>query len=155
MTGVQTCALPISSVSVFPVVRLRDPVGAAALESSIGKGEERLFVYEGVKEGKGVTEFQFPVDAFAHTDPIAQVRLEARTASGEPLPGWVQFDAVTGVFRGTPPGGEPVSLEVVVTARDGDAREASVVFNLELGALSGVRDIAPGGFEGQIGRAHV
>ncbi|MBS0337960.1 MAG: putative Ig domain-containing protein [Proteobacteria bacterium] len=134
--GTGSAAVPDSNALGFPVAR----VGAdstASLPGSAGDTKpvagDRLFVLDGVQNAVGDQRFQLPQDAFAHTDAKAVVRLEARQANGEPLPAWMQFDPVSGLFRGTPPDGKPVSLEVVVIARDNEAREASVVFTLELG----------------------
>jgi hypothetical protein len=74
-----------------------------------------------------------PHDAFAHTDPGAVVRLEVRTATGDPLPAWLRFDPNTGMFRGTPPDGRPVFLDLIVIARDEEGREAQLEFEIEFG----------------------
>jgi hypothetical protein len=95
--------------------------------------EQRLFVFQGVREARGEAEFRLPFDAFGHTDPAAWVTLDARAADGSRLPSWLLFDPVTGIFRGTPPGGGRTSIDVVVTARDGQGREANLAFTLELG----------------------
>ena len=120
----------------FPVARVGSDSSADA-QSRAGEarasGGDRLFVLEGVKNAVGDQRYQLPQEAFAHTDAKAVVKLEARQANGEPLPSWIEFDPVSGLFRGTPPDGRPISLELVVIARDNAAREASVVFTLEMG----------------------
>ncbi|MFM9979544.1 MAG: putative Ig domain-containing protein, partial [Burkholderiales bacterium] len=118
----------------FPVAR----VGAEALQrvtSADGEAisEQRLFVYQGVLTAVGESQFQIPADAFGHTDSAAIVRLEARSGDGVPLPPWLQFDSLTGTFRGNPPGGARTFLELVLTARDEEGREANIAFTLELG----------------------
>ena len=120
----------------FPVARvsLSDVALVAGAESGEQAGGQRLFVFQGIIDAKAESEFQIRSDAFGHTDPSAIVRLEARTASGGPLPPWLQFDALTGTFRGMPPDGRAVTLELVVVARDDEGREATIFFNLELGA---------------------
>ena len=125
-----------SSDRGFPVSRVGANVSTGATgtpDDAKSLAGDRLFVLDGVRNAVGNQQFQLPQEAFAHTDTKAVVKLEARQASGEPLPGWLEFDAASGLFRGTPPDGRPVSIEVVVIARDNQAREASVVFNLELG----------------------
>jgi hypothetical protein len=138
---------PVSRVGVDAVA----PASGLINEANSSTGD-RLFVLEGVKSAVGEQRFQLPSEAFAHTDAKAVVKLEARQANGDALPAWMEFDSVTGLFRGAPPDGKPVSLDVIVTARDNQAREASVVFTLEMGvkgadapAESPVRDTGSGG----------
>jgi len=104
-------------------------------------GGHRLFVYHGVPDMRLLVEgsavLRVPTDAFAHTDPSAIVRLEARLANGSPLPGWLKFDGLRGVFSGTPPEGAEETLEVEVLARDTEGREARTQFTLEIDALRG------------------
>ncbi|HYF17631.1 MAG TPA: Ig-like domain-containing protein, partial [Ramlibacter sp.] len=73
--------------------------------------------------------YTVPRDAFVHTDGKAVVKLEARLAGGEPLPSWLSFDGVSGLFNGQPPPGEPMpTLQVEVVARDNNGREARTNF---------------------------
>jgi hypothetical protein len=113
------------------VVRLSP--GAVRALLSDGDVQARLFVYEGIHDAEGEVEFRIPRDAFAHTDPMAVVRLEARLADGEPLPQWLSFDPVSGTFRGTSPEGAPAVLEIALTARDQEGRVATIDFELEMG----------------------
>jgi len=83
----------------------------------------------------GLTMLRVPTDAFAHTDPSAVVQLEARLANGSPLPGWLRFDGLRGVFSGTPPQGIAETLEVEVLARDTEGREARTQFTLQIDAM--------------------
>jgi hypothetical protein len=76
-----------------------------------------------------------PINAFAHTDPSAVVTLEARLSDGSPLPGWLRFDGLRGVFSGTPPEGVEQTLEIEVVARDTEGREARTQFTLEIDAV--------------------
>jgi hypothetical protein len=91
-----------------------------------------LFVHGGVKEARGDTEFVIPQDMFAHTDPNAVVRLEAKLADGSILPSWLSFDSQTGAFRGVAPDGRAI-LDLIITAHDDSGREATVSITLELG----------------------
>ncbi|MEI6722274.1 MAG: putative Ig domain-containing protein, partial [Betaproteobacteria bacterium] len=125
-----------SSDRGFPVARVA--LDSAASSRGVASDPksltgDRLFVLEGVRNAVGEQRYQLPTEAFAHTDAKALVRLEARQASGAALPAWMEFDPASGVFRGTPPDGKPMSLEVIVIARDNQAREATVVFTLEMG----------------------
>lgn len=76
--------------------------------------------------------FSIPSDTFAHTAPDAVLRLEARLSNGRGLPAWIQFDARTGTFTVTPPAGFAGELELRVTARDQDGREASTVVKIKV-----------------------
>ena len=69
-----------------------------------------------------------PVDAFRDADPGDVLNLSARLADGQPLPRWVQFDAVRRTFLGTWPDGycEEVTIEVV--ASDVDGSQVASVF---------------------------
>jgi len=132
-------ALPATAAGAFdpfgfPVERLsmdraNDIVRARGELPLIG---HYLFEYRGIPELDA--DGRIPQDAFAHTDPAAVVRLSARLASGQPLPGWLRLDA-RGVFSGIPPEGEAGSLEVEVVARDSEGHEARTAFTLELEAL--------------------
>jgi hypothetical protein len=126
----------------FPVARVpgQDFQRVSAGEG-FAAGEQRLFVYQGIFVARGEGQYQVPLDAFGHSDPSAIVRLEARNADGSPLPFWLHFDSVTGTFRGTPPGGQHIALEIILMARDEEGREASLEFTLELGVK--ISDEAP------------
>jgi hypothetical protein len=128
--GTSDRGFPVARVAAEDLQRVSGGEGAAL-------SEQRLFVYQGVFTAVGESQFQIPRDAFGHTDPAAIVRLDARSADGTPLPPWLQFDAVSGTFRGTPPGGAPTFLEIILTARDEEGREASIAFTLELGVKTG------------------
>lgn len=96
--------------------------------------------------------FTIPSDTFSHTMADAVLRLEARLADGRALPGWVSFDPRTGTFTVTPPGGLAGDLDVRVTARDQDGRQASTLFKIKI--TSGVM-VNPGrpGLSEQLGAA--
>jgi hypothetical protein len=102
-------------------------------------GGHRLFVYHGIPDMQLLADdagsMRVPQDAFAHTDPAAVVRLEARLTNGLALPGWLKFDSVGGTFRGVPPEGLRGLLDIEVIARDTEGREAHSRFNLEIGDL--------------------
>jgi hypothetical protein len=73
-----------------------------------------------------VFTYQVPSGTFEHSDPSAGVALEATQSDGKPLPGWLNFDAATGKFTGTPPDGGPEKIELRVVARDSSGQEAEV-----------------------------
>jgi len=101
---------------------------------SLSFGGHRLFVFHGIPaahlDRDGFGSVRVPEDAFAHTDPSAVVRLEARLADGSPLPAWLKFDAVRGTFHGVPPQDVRGSLEIEVIARDDQGREARSRFEM-------------------------
>jgi hypothetical protein len=69
--------------------------------------------------------FVLPAEAF--TDPDGDpLTLTATLEGGAPLPGWLDFDAATGTFSGTPPAGFEGTLQIEVTASDGDFGVADV-----------------------------
>jgi hypothetical protein len=98
-------------------------------------------VYQGIRDAAAAFEYTIPRDAFADTDPSAVVRLEAFSAGREPLPSWLQFDSISGTFRGLPPEGR-ATIEVLVVARDDEGREASIVFRLRIGETAVEREPA-------------
>ncbi|MFT5533389.1 MAG: hypothetical protein ACI802_001622 [Candidatus Paceibacteria bacterium] len=76
--------------------------------------------------------FSVPVDAFVNASENVTVQLRADRANGEPLPGWLRFDPLTGAFVGTPPAGARGELVIRVTARDANGNEAVTTFRLQL-----------------------
>lgn len=61
------------------------------------------------------------------------VTLTAVQADGRPLPSWLKFNPSTGKFEGTAPPGAR-SVEIRVTARDGQGHQAVQIFRLTLTA---------------------
>jgi hypothetical protein len=128
-------------LSGFPVQRvsLAEAIRVSDTDSSFMLGGQRLFVYHGIPDmqllSDGSGTVRIPQDAFAHTDPSAIVRLEARYANGLPLPSWLKFEGTGGTFHGIPPEGLRGSLDIEVIARDGDGREAHTLFSLEIADL--------------------
>ncbi|WP_395764323.1 VCBS domain-containing protein [Stutzerimonas balearica] len=99
--------------------------------------QARLSLYHGIGDqyaDSGTrTSFSVPYDAFAHTDPNERVLLSASQANGQPLPGWVRFDAQSGKFELSAPGGYRGELSIKVVARDSQGREASALFRFNVG----------------------
>jgi hypothetical protein len=120
----------------FPVARLPSDQALMPVADRPGTtlGGHRLFVFHGIPNmqltSDGVGALRVPEDAFAHTDPSAVVHLDARLADGRPLPAWLSFEGVRGVFSGFPPEGLQGSLEIEVIARDTEGREARTQFVL-------------------------
>ncbi len=111
--------------------------GDGAIRIAVIKADEpALFRFYGVPDQNFDTgthvRFQLPADAFVHTRENAVIRITAERLDGGPLPAWLIFNATTGVFEGDAPDGGPSELEVRVTARDSEGREASTIFRIKL-----------------------
>ncbi|RYY94297.1 MAG: hypothetical protein EOO24_25040, partial [Comamonadaceae bacterium] len=78
----------------------------------------------------GGLNYAVPRDAFVHTDARAIIQLEARQVDGQPLPAWLGFDGVTGLFNGQPATGGMPDLQLEVIARDNAGRLASTTFTV-------------------------
>ncbi|MEY2946959.1 MAG: hypothetical protein RL084_356, partial [Pseudomonadota bacterium] len=74
-----------------------------------------------------------PFDAFIHSNKDAVIKLQAKQSDDSPLPKWVQFDPVSGVFEVAAPKGFKGKVDVKVVARDEDGREATAMFQLFVG----------------------
>jgi hypothetical protein len=97
----------------------------------------RLSVFSGITdqfiEGNKPSVFSLPADAFVHTKPDAVITITAKLANGDDLPPWVQFDARSGSFTVDPPAGFNDELQIKVTARDNEGREAVSMFKFTVG----------------------
>ena len=82
------------------------------------------------------TKISLPFDAFIHSNKDAVIKLQAKQANDAPLPKWVQFDPVSGVFEVAPPKGFKGKLDLKVIARDDDGREATAIFQMFIGEQS-------------------
>lgn len=80
--------------------------------------------------------FELPHNSFMHTDPDNVVNLIATRPDGQPLPGWISFDDISGIFSGTPPPGA-TSVDVLVVARDQEGHEAQQTFRINFAAATG------------------
>ena len=96
-----------------------------------------LVLFKGVSdqfvESNRPTSFALPADTVAHTRAEAVVSVDARQSNGAALPAWVQFNAQAGTFSAMPPPGFTGQLEITVTARDNEGREAAATFKLNIG----------------------
>jgi VCBS repeat-containing protein len=82
----------------------------------------------------GPVGFIVPRDTFITT--ASSLSLSASLADGSALPEWLQFNAETGEFSGTPPEGYEGELDLMVKARDSNGGEASTSFTLTVGDLA-------------------
>jgi len=76
--------------------------------------------------------FTVPTDAFADADVGGRLSYSATLADGSALPAWLQLDAATGTFSGTPANGDVGELRLAVTATDLAGASASQTFALEV-----------------------
>ncbi len=74
--------------------------------------------------------FQIPADAFSDVDGDA-LTYSASLSDGSTLPDWLLFDGTTGSFSGLPPENLTTTLNVAVSATDGEL-SASDTFALEI-----------------------
>jgi Ca2+-binding RTX toxin-like protein len=77
-----------------------------------------------------VFTFAVPAGTFADSDPGDSLVYAATLDNGDPLPGWLQFDATTRTFSGTAENGDVGTLAVRVTATDASNVAISDTFNL-------------------------
>ncbi|MDR2220676.1 MAG: putative Ig domain-containing protein [Methylobacillus sp.] len=75
--------------------------------------------------------YTVPDDAFTDADGDTLTYI-ATLAGGAALPAWLTFDATTRTFSGTPDNVDVGSLDVVVTANDGNGGTASQSFTLNV-----------------------
>jgi hypothetical protein len=142
----------------------RAPIGEILTSSSgfrasvIEAPQPALQVFRGIAdqfvEGNRTSTFNLPADAFAHTRADAVVTVEARQTNGQPLPPWVQFDAQAGTFTVSPPPAvSGQQLEIRITARDNEGREAAAVFKFNVGEGTPAQPQAPAQPVGPQGRS--
>ncbi len=81
-----------------------------------------------------VLSFVVPANTFTDVDSIHGdiITLSATLADDTALPTWLNFDAATGIFSGTPDNGDVGNLSVKVTATDIAGATAENIFNLEI-----------------------
>jgi len=80
---------------------------------------------------QGATDFSFALPAGTFTDPEgAALQLSATASNGDPLPSWLQFDAVHGTFSGTPGNSDVGAFDVKVTATDPGGLSVAQTFQL-------------------------
>ena len=59
--------------------------------------------------------------------------MQAKQSNDAPLPNWIQFDPVSGVFEVAAPKGFKGKVDVKVVARDDEGREVTAMFQLFVG----------------------
>ncbi|MFC3197150.1 BspA family leucine-rich repeat surface protein [Parapedobacter deserti] len=74
--------------------------------------------------------FQFPEDTFEDTDQDDVLTYTAELSNGESLPDWLDFDEDTRTFSGTPGNTDVGTIEIAVTADDGNGGTVADIFTL-------------------------
>ncbi|AVH63458.1 putative Ig domain-containing protein [Nostoc sp. 'Peltigera membranacea cyanobiont' N6] len=77
-----------------------------------------------------VFNFTFPANTFTDVDAGDILTYTATLDNGDPLPGWLSFNANSKTFTGTPLNANVGSLNIKVTATDTSLAKASDVFTL-------------------------
>jgi len=78
-----------------------------------------------------------PTTTFADVDPGDALTYTATLASGAALPTWLNFNATTRTFTGTPQAGDVGTINVRVTATDSGSLSAADVFALTIAPSGG------------------
>ncbi|MBP7337764.1 cadherin domain-containing protein [Niveispirillum sp.] len=86
---------------------------------------------QALSEGSPFT-LALPANAFVEVDTGDAITLSATLAGGGALPSWLDFDATTGRFSGTPGFQDAGTLSVTVTATDKAGATASQTFALSI-----------------------
>ncbi|MBX9904846.1 MAG: putative Ig domain-containing protein [Burkholderiales bacterium] len=81
--------------------------------------------------------FAIPANTFLDVDAGDVLAYGAGLPDGGPLPAWMAFDALTGIFSGMPPTGTAGDFALRVTATDRAGAQAFADFNLTVAAGSG------------------
>ena len=84
--------------------------------------------------------FQIPGNAFSDIEGES-LTYTASLSDGSALPGWLNFDAASGTFSGTPDDPDLGQITVKVTANDGDLT-VSETFNVDVAAVNDAPDAA-------------
>jgi Ca2+-binding RTX toxin-like protein len=87
-------------------------------------------------------QFQVPDGTFDDPDAGEGPVYSAALADGAELPGWLQFDAATRTFSGTPLNDDVGTLSVTVTARDGTGAAASDTFDVVVANTNDAPELA-------------
>lgn len=111
---------PVTRVSVGPVKELPSLTVTTQIPEQ--------YVDSGAR-----SKFAIPSDAFAHSDPTEVLQLSAMQANGQPLPGWIRFDASSGTFQDDAPAGYTGELRLMIRARDSKGNEVSSIFRFNVG----------------------
>ncbi|MBE0620821.1 MAG: tandem-95 repeat protein, partial [Burkholderiales bacterium] len=126
VTATDTGELTASSTFALDVLNVNDaPVVASTLQDASAI-EDQPF------------SFDIPADAFNDDDFVHGDNLSygATLADGSVLPSWLNFDAATGTFGGTPLNADVGNLNLAVTASDSGGLTASSLFALSVANIN-------------------
>ena len=130
VTATDLAGTSASQVFAVTVANTNDaPKVGAALTAQV-VNEDTAFAYA------------LPADAFADVDTGDRLTYAATLANGDTLPAWLQLDAQTGVFTGTPDNDDVGALQISVTATDLAGAQASQVFDLAVANANDVPEAA-------------
>ena len=98
--------------------------------------------------------FTVPQDAFRDVDAGDALTLSATQADGSALPTWLQFDAATRTFSGTPANGDVGSVSVRLTATDLAGAQVSQTFAIEVANVNDAPEVGVllGNQSGRVGQ---
>lgn len=99
-----------------------------------------------IRAGQSST-WAMPATAFVDPDQGDSLSFSASLADGAALPAWLQIDAATGAFSGTPDAGAVGNYSVRVTARDQAGAEVQDEFTLTVAPTEGVTLVGGNGAE--------
>ncbi|MEQ8851130.1 putative Ig domain-containing protein [Gimesia sp.] len=90
---------------------------------------------QSLTEGDGFNLDVSPFFTDANLSDGDQITLTAALSNGDPLPGWLTFNALTSVFTGVPAFADIGSIEIEITAADLAGLTDSVLFQLTVAPL--------------------
>jgi hypothetical protein len=84
-------------------------------------------------------DYMIPDTTFIDDDGNNTLTYNALLTNGNPLPSWMAFDTIAGIFSGTPPAAE--TMEISVTATDTAGAEISDIFKIIADTITGIDQI--------------
>lgn len=114
---------------------------------TVGDVNDAPMIDQGVQAQVASQGTQFtlavPPDAFADADAGDTLVLTATLANGDPLPSWLTFDAVAGVFSGTPGNADVGTLTILLTGTDGSGQAVDTTFSLTVADVNDTPSVNP------------
>ncbi len=95
-----------------------------------------LLASQAVQAGAAYS-YAIPNNTFIDVDVGDQLSLSATLENGDPLPAWLTFDAVTGIFSGAPGNQEVGATVVKLTALDNAGAAASTTLTINVEGTAG------------------
>ena len=130
VTATDLAGLSVDQVFALEVVNTNDsPTVGVTIEAQQAT-EDTNFIYA------------LPVGAFTDADITDRLSFTATLANGDALPTWLQLDALTGIFSGTPGNQDVGDLHVRVIATDPVGASASQTFELTVANTNDAPEVA-------------